>query len=95
MQPVSNCNHYTCAAAVLSANLKIANVAGVPSTKGIGKDSTRRQTDPDWTTGQEVAFADGFPALVVTQVAFTASCAACRRSMPDRRWPSCFSAVLA
>ena len=31
-------------------------------------DTNRRPTDPQWTQNQEVAFADGYPALIVTQV---------------------------
>ena len=34
----------------------------------IQSDPSRRATDPKWTKDQEVAFADGFPALIVSQV---------------------------
>lgn len=37
-------------------------------------DPSRRATDAKWTTNQEVAFADGFPALIVSEVCYR-SCA--------------------
>ena len=42
--------------------------AGYSTDGEIGVDTNRRSTDPKWTQNQEVAFADGFPALIVTQV---------------------------
>lgn len=41
---------------------------GGESKSSIQSDSARRPTDPKWTTDQEVAFADGFPALLVSLV---------------------------
>lgn len=41
---------------------------GNVSDSSIQSDPSRRATDPNWTTDQEVAFADGFPALIVSQV---------------------------
>ena len=41
---------------------------GGESESSIQSDTSRRPTDPKWTTDQEVAFADGFPALIVSLV---------------------------
>lgn len=41
---------------------------GNASESSIESDTSRRPTDPKYTTDQEVAFADGFPALIVSEV---------------------------
>ena len=47
---------------------------GGESKSSIQSDSSRRPTDPKWTTDQEVAFADGFPALLVSLVSRSSLC---------------------
>lgn len=46
--------------------------SGSASEGAIQSDRSRRPTDPKWTTDQEVAFADGFPALIISEVTMVA-----------------------
>ena len=41
---------------------------GGASNGAIESDPSRRPTDARWAEDQEVAFADGYPALIVSQV---------------------------
>ena len=42
--------------------------SGGQSDKLIEEDPSRRPTDAKWALDQEVAFADGYPALIVSEV---------------------------
>ena len=46
---------------------------GGASNGAIESDPSRRPTDAEWAEDQEVAFADGYPALIVSQV-FSSAC---------------------
>lgn len=46
---------------------RLVRYAGNVPEGSIPADTSRRPTDPKWTTDQEVAFADGFPALIISQ----------------------------
>ena len=50
---------------------------GKASESSSESDTSRRPADPKYTTDQEVAFADGFPALIVSQVTALAPSCTC------------------
>ena len=61
--------------AVIVASIHVAyNVVDTAGGASQGQevlDSSRRPTDARWVTDQEVAFADGYPALIVSEVCHT------------------------
>lgn len=49
----------------------VVGIAGGASEAHEVLDSSRRPADARWVTDQEVAFADGYPALIVSEVCHT------------------------
>lgn len=64
---------YICFAFIVASIHVAYNVVGTAGGASQGQevlDSSRRPTDARWVTDQEVAFADGYPALIVSEVCY-------------------------
>ena len=65
---------YICFAFIVASIHVAYNVVDTAGGASQGQevlDSSRRPTDARWVTDQEVAFADGYPALIVSEVCHT------------------------
>jgi hypothetical protein len=62
---------YICFAFIVTSVNVAYNVVGTAGGASQGQEvlhSSRRPADARWVTDQEVAFADGYPALIVSEV---------------------------
>ena len=69
--PMSLTCCYICLAFIVASIYDAYNVVGTAGGASQGQEvlaSSRRPTDARWVTNQEVAFADGYPALIVSEV---------------------------
>lgn len=51
----------------LEVKARLVRYAGRPGGQGAAEDEWRRGTDKDWAPSNEIAFADGFPFLLIGQ----------------------------